>query len=292
MTEEKLFISIIISVYGQLEYTKRCLHELEKTLMGKIRYEVIIIDDASKDGTKEFLQSLEHPFSIFFNESNQGFAKNNNFGARKAQGEYLCFLNNDVFVQGNWLLPMLQVFKDKQDVGIVGNVQKLSDSRSYDHMGIVFSPQGNPRHYGQGFYHRPFKGKVKKWSAVTAACCVMKRELFLKVGGFDEDYLNGCEDVDLCLRLAEQNLDNYIVHDSVVLHVKCASEGRKLFNDQNAQILLERWRGSILSNQSINDQYSYAKTYLFRGLVRPWSISLSKLIEAMLIFLRLKKLNF
>ena len=81
MTEEKLFISIIISVYGQLEYTKRCLHELEKTLMGKIRYEVIIIDDASKDGTKEFLQSLECPFRIFFNENNQGFAKNNNLGA-------------------------------------------------------------------------------------------------------------------------------------------------------------------------------------------------------------------
>ena len=291
MTEEKLFISIIISVYGQLEYTKRCLHELEKTLMGKIRYEVIIIDDASKDGTKEFLQSLESSFRIFLNESNQGFAKNNNLGAQEAQGEYLCFLNNDVFVQGNWLLPMLQVFKEKQDVGIVGNVQKLSDSRSYDHMGVVFSPQGNPRHYGQGFYHRPFKGKVKKWSAVTAACCVMKRELFLSVGGFDEVYLNGCEDVDLCLRLAEQNCCNYIVHDSVVLHVKCASEGRKLFNDQNAQTLLERWKDSILSTQSINDQYCHSRTYLFRGLVRPWSVSLSKIIEAILIILRFKKIN-
>ena len=291
MTEERPFISIIISVYGQLEHTKRCLHELEKTLSDKIRYEVIIIDDASKDETKEFLQTLDRPFRIFFNENNQGFAKNNNLGAEEARGEYLCLLNNDVFVQGNWLMPMLQVFKEKKDVGIVGNVQKLFGTRCYDHMGVVFSPQGNPRHFGQGFFYRPFKGKVKKWSAVTAACCVMKRELFLKVGGFDEVYLNGCEDVDLCLRLTEQNYGNYIVHDSVVLHVKCASEGRKLFNAENAEILLEKWKDSILSNQSINDQYYHAKTYLFRGLVKPWSISLSKFIEAILIFFAIRKIN-
>ena len=89
---------------------------------------------------------------------------------------------------------------------MVGNAQKLAGSRRYDHMGVVFFSQGNPRHYGQGFLHRPFKGEVRKWSAVTAACCVASRERFLEFDGFDEVFLNGCEDIDLCLRMSEGGL--------------------------------------------------------------------------------------
>ena len=291
MTKLTPEVSIIISVFGQLECTKKCLQELEKTLQGKINYEVLIVDDASKDGTQEFLKSLVHPYRVFYNQSNKGFAKNNNFAAGKAKGQYFCFLNNDVFVQGDWLIPMLQVLKRKSMVGMVGNVQLLANTRRYDHMGVVFAPEGNPRHYGQGFFHRSFKGQVKKWSAVTAACCVTTSVQFLKNGGFDEIYLNGCEDIDLCLRMSKRGLSHYIVHDSVVEHVKGASEGRKLFNDRNIQVLLERWGETIRKAQSSTDQYEHAKTYLFRGIFRPWSINLNKLIEAALIFLRFKKLN-
>lgn len=284
-------LSVIISVYGQLECTRQCLLKLEKTLSGKINYEVLIVDDASKDGTIEFLESLAHPYRVFYNPINKGYAKNNNFAAREARGKYLCFLNNDVFVQGNWMFPMLQVLKEKSMVGMVGNVQRLANSFRYDHMGVVFAPQGNPRHFGQGFFHRPFKGQIKKWSAVTAACCMTTSEQFWKTGGFDEIYLNGCEDIDLCLRMSEQGLSHYVVHDSVVEHLKGASEGRKLFNEKNSKILLERWGESILSGQSKTDQYEHAKTYLFLGVFRPWSINLNKLIEAAMIFLRIKKIN-
>ena len=119
------------------------------------------------------------------------------------------FFKQRCFVQGNWLLPMLEVFKTYEKVGMVGMFSNLSNSRRYDHMGVVFTPQGNPRHYGQGFFHRPFKGKVKQWSAVTAACCITVKENFLAIGGFDEVFVNGCEDVDLCLRMTEKGLDNY-----------------------------------------------------------------------------------
>ena len=74
-------VSIIISVFGQLQYTKRCLAQLEETLAGKLDYEVLIIDHASKDGTVDFLKELGEGYRIFFNEENQRFAKNNNLGA-------------------------------------------------------------------------------------------------------------------------------------------------------------------------------------------------------------------
>ena len=103
MTYDSTEVSFIISVYGQLEHTKRCLLELKRTLNSEISYEVLIVDDASKDGTPNFLRSLDFRYRIFYNETNKGFAKNNNFAAKQAHGKYLCFLNNDLFVQGNWL---------------------------------------------------------------------------------------------------------------------------------------------------------------------------------------------
>ena len=130
----KAEVSIIISVFEQLEYTKRCLEALEHSLSGIIEYEVLIIDDCSEDGTVDFLKKLKYPYRIFFNSIQKGFAKNNNLAASQATGRYLCFLNNDVFVEGDWLLPMINVFKEKEGVGVVGNVQKLAFSNRFDHI--------------------------------------------------------------------------------------------------------------------------------------------------------------
>jgi len=287
----KPLVSIIISVYNQLEYTKKCLLKIEKTLARKIIYEVIIIDDCSNQETVNFLKNLKKPYRVYFNDSNKGFATNNNYAASNANGDYLCFLNNDVFVQDDWLVPMIDVFKKEKNVGIVGNVQKLANSIRYDHMGIVFSPQGNPRHYGQGFLYRPFKGQVKRWSAVTAACCLIKKDLFLEVGGYDEIYVNGCEDVDLCLRISSKGYFHYIVHDSVVRHIKGASEGRKLHNRKNEQILLNRWAKRIVSNESVQDQKKHAWTYFCRLFFKPGTINLIKWINSIKILLNFKKLT-
>jgi len=282
--------SILISVYEQLDLTRRCLEALENTLTGKLSYEVLLVDDASSDGTAEYLQSLHEPHRVFINDERKGFAANNNFAASQAKGKYLCLLNNDVFVEGDWLLPMLELLRADENVGMVGNVQKLDRNGRYDHMGVVFSPQGSPRHYGQGYFHRPFKGETREWSAITAACCVCRKETFDQLNGFDEIYLNGCEDIDLCLRMSKLNLRHYVVHDSVVRHVKGATHGRKLRNDRNTRILLERWGKEIRSNQAIRDQLAHALTYLYRGITRPWICNAGKLFEAFLIATRLKRL--
>ena len=288
---KKPLVSILISAYGQLAHTKRCLSSINNTIPEKITFEILIVDDCSEDETQAFLKSLDSGIKTFFNQKRKGYAKNNNFLASQANGEFLCFLNNDVFVEGNWLEPMMSAFQKYQEVGIVGNVQRLADSSKYDHMGVVFSPQGNPRHFGQWFSHRPFKGEIRKWNAVTAACCVVRRDYFQEIGGFDEIFINGCEDVDLCLRMNQNGKSCLVVHDSVVEHVKSASEGRKQFNHENFEVLNQRWGDLIRRNQAVSDQYLHAWTYLYRGLVRPWSINLSKFIDSLFILLRLKKLR-
>lgn len=282
-------VSILISVFDQLDYTRRCLEALERTISGKLSYEVIVVDDASKGGVVKYLEGLNAPHRVFFNEERKGFSINNNLAAREACGEFLCFLNNDVFVEGDWLLPMLAVLKEKKEVGMVGNVQRLARNGRYDHMGVVFAPQGNPRHYGQGFLHRPFKGEVREWSAVTAACCVCRRDTFLDFEGFDEIYLNGCEDIDLCLRMSDRGLRHYVVHDSVVLHIRGGTEGRNLYNHQNEKLFFELWQSGVCANQSVRDQRLYAATYLLRTLLCPWSSQCDKVLEALAIALRFKQ---
>jgi GT2 family glycosyltransferase len=279
-------ISILISVKDQLVLTKKCIDSLKSTLDGLIDFEVLLANDASTDGTASYLDSLPDGFRAFHRDKSCGFAKNNNWLAREAKGEILLFLNNDAFVKGDWLMPMLWVFESKEKVGFVGNVQRLHGSNRFDHMGVVFSPYGNPRHYGQGFLKNPFKGEIKRWSAVTAACCLIRRELFLEHGGFNEDYLNGCEDVDLCLRLNRAGYSHYVAHDSVIDHIKGATTGRKDRNEENFDLLMKNFGDDVRKNESVHDRILHAKTYLFRLFFRPFGINLFKYIHALLIYTR------
>ena len=284
-------VSILISVRDQLALTQKCLSKLEATLDESISFEVLIANDGSVDGTQEFLDKLGEPYRIFHRSHSVGFGKNHNWLAENAKGEYLLFLNNDAFVSGNWLHPMLSVFKNQTNVGFVGNVQRLAGTRRYDHMGVVFSPLGNPRHYGQGFFHRPFKGEVRSWSAVTAACCLIKSSLFREYGGFDESFVNGCEDVDLCLRLNREGFSHFVVHDSVIDHVKGATTGRKDRNKENFELLMKKWGPSIRENESLNDSFDHARTYLFRPFFKPLGTNIKKFLDACLIISRLRKLS-
>ena len=283
-------LSILISARDQIKLTKKCIECLGQTLGNTVSHEVLIVNDGSVDGTAKYLDSLSSVYRVFHRASSQGFAKNNNWMAREARGEYLLFLNNDAFVGGDWLNPMLNVLKEKSKVGFVGNVQKLYGTKRFDHMGVVFSPLGNPRHYGQGFFHRSFKGEVRKWSAVTAACCMIKRELFWEQGGFDEEFLNGCEDVDLCIRLNRAGYSHYIAHDSVIDHVKGATTGRKDRNEENFELLMKKWGNEIRQHESIQDRFLHARTYLFRPLFKPFGTNLVKYLDAFLIITRIRKL--
>ena len=288
----KPVVSILISVKDQLSLTKKCITCIEKSLKSSLSYEVLIANDASVDGTEKYLESLPTPYRVFHQAgSSHGFAKNNNWLASEAKGDYLLFLNNDAFVKGNWLTPMINVFEKYSNVGFVGNVQKLHGTRRYDHMGVVFSPQGMPRHYGQGFFYRPFKGQVRKWSAVTAACCLIKRDLFIEQGGFDENFLNGSEDIDLCVRLNRAGYNHYVVHDSEIDHVKGATAGRKDKNEENLALLISKWGDDIRKNESVQDSLLHARTYLFRPFFKPFCTNIKSYIEAVLILTKLRKIS-
>ena len=260
-------ISFIIPVFNRLDLTRDCLKSLEQTVKGHA-WEAIIVDDCSTDGTAEFLASLpSSSYRVLRNETKQSYAVSNNRAAATARGEFLCFLNNDIILTPGWLEPMLIAFDRFPNVGFVGNVQRNPRTGRYEHMGMVFS---NRQHLccGRYFPFKPFRGYTS-WQAVAAACCLIRRSVFLEADGFDESYVNGCEDMDLCLRLGQAGYKHYVATDSVIYHYVSSSEGRRDFEQRNKLRFLEQWGDTVRRTLTPRDRLLYGINYVVRLLFRP-----------------------
>jgi O-antigen biosynthesis protein len=273
-------ITFILPVFNGLDYTRACLNSLRETV-DLAKHEVIVVDDLSTDGTREFLAELPPPFRVVLNDTRRNYAANNNAAAAVARGEFLCLLNNDLVFTPGWLEPMLRPFDRFPKVGFVGNVQRNPRTGRYDHMGIIFGDSGLPWHFGKHFTFRPYRG-YREWKAVTAACCLIKRTVFLEAGGFDEGYINGSEDIDLCLRLGAKGYRHYVANDSVIYHHVSSSPGRHAFTGANEARLLARWQTEVKRSVTTRDRRLAAANYLLRFAAQPWRYNGRRLCHAAL----------
>ncbi|MCG5053006.1 MAG: glycosyltransferase [Myxococcales bacterium] len=236
-------VSIIVPVFNLWEYTLRCLLSVVRHT-SHIPHEVIVIDDASTDETAAALPLLEG-VRFHRNDVNQGFSHNNNIAAQMARGQYLVFLNNDTEVHPRWLDKMLDVMKSDPSVGMVG-CKLLFPDGTIQHGGVGFSYGSpdpiSPYHLD---YQKPSATSTERRSlqAVTAACALMPRSLFVSLGGFDEGFRMGYEDVDLCLRIREAGWKIIYTPDSLVTHYESLSPGRFESGRRNIERLHENWLG-------------------------------------------------
>lgn len=281
-------VSIIMATYNRLDLTQRCLTTLQRSLAG-IDHEILIVDDVSTDGTRDFLKTLDARYRVFLNERKGNFAINNNRAAREARADRLLFLNNDTELPSGWYEPLREGLARFPNAGFIGNLQTNPATGRYDHMGVIFAPWLTPAHYGQHFKRSPWAGGYNEWSAVTAACCLTRRETFFEAGGFDEAYVNGCEDIDLCLRMHRLGRRHYVANASEIVHHKGASPGRKKFNDANLERLKTLWGDYITVNFVEADARRFAETYLKKALVFPWKTNLGKTWACLLILAGLRR---
>jgi GT2 family glycosyltransferase len=260
-------VSFIIPLYNCLPLTQAMLASLRATLPAGLAHEIIFVDDGSTDGTREWLKtvgsalvagpsSTKNPglpasgsptIRAILNEKNLGFAGACNRGAATASGELLFFLNNDLVLLPHWLEPMLAAFDRFPDTGLVGNVQLNFATGAVDHAGIYFNYQGKPA-------HRTDRPATTRWlgvpayravDALTGACFGLRRAVWTQLGGLDEGFVNGAEDIDLALRASSAGLRHYVALRSVVRHHISSSAGRKLRDEQNTYRLVQRWAPTI-----------------------------------------------
>ncbi len=249
--KESFACSIIIPVFNKVELTQQCLTNLAK-VTDQPTYEVIVIDNASSDGTNEFLSELGGDVQVIRNEENLGFAKACNQGAAIARGQYLVFLNNDTIPKPEWLIPLVDEVEAHEHVAVVGS-KLLYPDETIQHAGVVISRKyGTPYHFLLGAKSDlPTVNERREYQAVTAACMLVRKGVFSEVGGFDETYVNGFEDVDFCLKIRAAGKTVVYQPKSCLYHLESQTVGRKAKDAENAQRFWDRWNHEWVEDEDI-----------------------------------------
>jgi GT2 family glycosyltransferase len=250
--------SVVIPVYNQAALTRQCLEALVASPPVVAELEIVVVDDASSDSTSRVLAEYEGRVRVVRNERNLGFAGACNNGAANASGEWLAFLNNDTVPQPGWLDALLRYSSGHAGIGVVG-AKLLFPNGRIQHAGVVFAKNKAPHHIYAGFRaDHPAVDKSRAFQVVTAACALIRRELFEDAGAFDTAFVNGYEDVDLCLRLRRLGYEIHYCHESVVSHLESATRDY-LADPANFRLFLERWSGDVYQ-----DDFRY---YIEDGLI-------------------------
>jgi GT2 family glycosyltransferase len=240
-----LQISFIIPLYNHLAQTQAMLASLQATMPAGMAYEIILIDDFSTDGTRAWLATLADPnVKTLLNPHNLGFARANNRAASVASGEVLALLNNDLVLSPGWLQPMLQtLLLPTLNVGLVGNVQYRVADGTLDHAGVQLNPSAQFGHIQILADDAPVYTKAL---AVTGACVLLRKADFDAMGGFDEQFVNGGEDIDLCFKLRAAGKAIYMANTSRIHHhVSLSREASTQRDERNSRHLFGRWRKVI-----------------------------------------------
>lgn len=226
--EDAPHLSIIIPVYGKLDYLYRCLYSISiaKT---KIKYEVIVVDDCGpKRVSKKLNVDTGGGILIHTNPSNLGFTNSCNNGAKLARGKYLCFLNSDTIVTDNWADNLINSFKLAKNVGIAGTKLLYEDGSLQEAGGIVFS-NGDAANIGKNepaddSWYKYFKDV----DYVSGAALAILKKDFDSLGGFDKRFTPAYyEDTSLCLDVRHKLKKRVVVNPlSLVIHHEGATNGK------------------------------------------------------------------
>ena len=250
--------SVVIPVHNRAALTRQCLDTLLASPPAAAEVELVVVDDCSTDGTGELLESYGDHVRAVRHERNSGFGVSCNDGAAAASGEWLVFLNNDTLPEPGWLDALLAYASGRERVGMVG-AKLLFPNDTIQHAGVAFSRGSHPRHIYAGFpASHPAVNRSRRFQAVTGACALIERELFEESGRFDPAFVNGYEDMDLCLRLLTLGFENHYCHECVLYHLESATRDHAL-DPENFRLFVERW-----STRVEQDDFRY---YLEDGLI-------------------------
>ncbi|PWT88094.1 MAG: hypothetical protein C5B54_11185 [Acidobacteria bacterium] len=209
-------------------------------------FEIIIVDNASQTPyrVEDFpIAKSCSRFEIIRYDRHHSFAKSNNEAVKKCKGEYLFLINNDVLLHEDALNSALRLMKREANVGICGSRLLFPDG-SIQHCGTVFGA-GNkgPFHVHRGVASHLVPRMNQERQAVTGACMLIARQLWEELGGFDEAYPFGLEDVDLCLRARERGWRVFCCNEVDSIHFESMTPGRVELDVPSRKLFMKKWKG-------------------------------------------------
>ena len=241
--------SVVIPVFNNFAYTQKCIESLF-AVGEKTPFEVIVVDDASTDGTADRLRALPFPVHVVRHPENRGFAISCNDGAKQARGRFIVFLNNDTIVLPGWLDAMVARVDSDPAIGLVGNLQIFPDSQKVQQAGIVCG-EGKMAYsiYNNDLpADHPAVNKPRELQLIAGSCMLLEQEFFRQVGCFDEAYRNSCEDVDLCMKVRQAGRKVFYEPKSRIYHFESKTVSGHSNTGSNYKLFLQRWGDSLVQD--------------------------------------------
>ena len=264
--------SVIIPVFNKVELTFQCLRSLTREV-DFAETEVIVVDNASTDRTRELLSHFGGYVRVIENEENRGFVDACNQGAEAAKGRYLVFLNNDTVVLPGWLDALVETAERDERAGAVGSLLLYPDGRLQEAGSIIWS-DGETLKYGKGrsAADRRFLF-AREVDYCSAASLLIRRELFERLGGFDRRYAPAYyEDTDLCMGVRSLGYKvvyqpaSRLYHSEGATAGMDASTGYKRYQVINRAKFYDKWR-DVLAREHHPEDHSRAE----RAANRRWA---------------------
>jgi len=239
-----LDLSIIIVNYNVKEFLQNLLTSLFKAV-ANLTSEIIIVDNGSDDGSVEMLRDKFPQITLIANKENLGFSKANNLGLKIAKGKFLLLLNPDTIVQEDTFEKLIKFFNQQQDAGMTGckilnpdGTLQLACRRSFPGPWTSFCKVSglsalfpNSRLFAR--YNLTFMDENQSYEvdAISGSFMMVRREVFEKIGGLDEQFFMYGEDLDWCYRVQKSGWRVYYVHETTIIHYKGESTKRSSLDE-------------------------------------------------------------
>ena len=253
--ENEPLVSIIILNKDGLHHLKRLFDGFEyKTNYSN--FEIIVVDNASEDNSVDYLKSLKLNIKIIENKENVSFAKGNNDAVKLSNGDYVLLLNNDIEPTYGWLNEMMGTIIYNNNIGSVGakliypyieDPKNSHKSFTVQHVGDIIIEEKDDVCVYKGHNQNKFSKNIfdsdisrnNKRLLVTGAVLLVKKSVYMEVGGLDESYWYGYEDIDFNLRVNKFGYDTIFASAALLFHHESAT--RKAIDRNNHKVFCQKW---------------------------------------------------
>ncbi|MHB1688820.1 MAG: glycosyltransferase [Ignavibacteriaceae bacterium] len=277
-------LSIIIVNYNVKEFLQNLLHSIAKAAQN-ISHEIIIVDNASDDGSVEFIQEKFSGVKLIVNQKNLGFSKANNIGLKIASGDFLLLINPDTIVREDTFQKMLKFFEEYPEAGMAGckilnpdGTLQLACRRSFPGPWTSFCKVTGlstlfPNSKIFARYNLTYLDEDQTYEvdAISGSFMMIKKETLDKVGGLDEQFFMYGEDLDLCFRIQKAGYKVYYVHSTQIIHYKGESTKRssldetKIFYQAMNLFVKKHFSSSLLVEIILTSAIAFRKSFAFLG---------------------------
>lgn len=279
-TKDNPLVSILIPNYNHKAILKTCIDSLYNVNTYK-NFEIVIVENNSTEKEifdyYEELKKSHDNIQVVTYKGEFNYSRINNFGMKYTNGDYVLLLNNDTEVISPTALSEMVGCIIRPEVGAVG-AKLLYEDDTVQHAGVVIGFSGYAGHVNHGINKDDYGYMVRarincNYSAVTAACMMVKKSVFNKVGGFDEQFVVACNDVDLCLKICKEKY--LIVYNAFALwhHYESKSRGyddasqEKTWRfNKEVEKFQDKWKDVLINgdpfyNSNWNIQYGPFRLY-------------------------------